>query len=132
MNSAGTVTGIGISNSGTGYVIVPEITIGSPVGSAGTVGVGTFIFNEVVIGSTSGTTARVKEYTKSTSQLEVSIVDGTFVPGESIYGTESGAIYSMKSQNIDDLVTPFADNDNIETEGDKIIDFSETNPFGMP
>jgi len=132
LNSTGTVTGIGISNSGSGYIILPEITIAGPVGSGGTVGVGTFTFNEVVIGSTSGTTARVKEYTRSTSQLEVSIVDGTFVPGESIYGTESGAIYSMKSQNVDDLITPFADNDNFQIEGNNIIDFSEVNPFGMP
>ena len=36
------------------------------------------------------------------------------------------------SQEKDDLVTPFADNDNIETKGKDIIDFSETNPFGMP
>ena len=30
----------------------------------------------------------------------------------------------MKSQ--------YADNDTIETKADSIIDFSETNPFGMP
>jgi len=38
----------------------------------------------------------------------------------------------LSVQNTDDLVTPFADNDNIEIAADSIIDFSETNPFGMP
>ena len=31
-----------------------------------------------------------------------------------------------------DVVDGFADNDTIETKGDLIVDFSETNPFGMP
>ena len=38
----------------------------------------------------------------------------------------------MRSQIVDDLVTPFADNDNIETESDKILDFTQSNPFGDP
>ena len=38
----------------------------------------------------------------------------------------------MRLQEKNDLVTPFADNDNIQTEGDSIIDFTEKNPFGMP
>ena len=37
----------------------------------------------------------------------------------------------MMTQEEDDLVTPFVDNDNIETAGKDIIDFSETNPFGI-
>jgi len=90
------------------------------------------LFNETVIGSSSGTKARVNKWTSSTKQLEISIVSGDFTSGESIYGTKSGALYVMKSQNDDDLVTPFADNDNLEREGDNIIDFSEVNPFGMP
>ena len=38
----------------------------------------------------------------------------------------------MRSQIVDDLVTPFADNDNIETEADRILDFTQSNPFGDP
>jgi len=38
----------------------------------------------------------------------------------------------VTNQNTDDLVDAFADNDTFETEGDAILDFSETNPFGMP
>ena len=47
-------------------------------------------------------------------------------------GEESGAFYVITKQNTDDLVSAFADNDIIETEADAILDFSETNPFGMP
>ena len=37
-----------------------SVTVDSPVvGIGSTVGIGTYIFNEVVIGSTSGTTVRV-------------------------------------------------------------------------
>jgi len=135
INSAGNITDIYLIHAGTGYTTgdaSTAINIESPSGIGATVGVGTFLFNEIVLGSSSGTKARVNKWTSSTKQLEISIVSGDFTSGESIYGTKSGALYAMKSQNDDDLVTPFADNDNLEREGDNIIDFSEVNPFGMP
>ena len=108
----------------------PTITIAGPVGFETGTGVGRFIFNEIVTGSTSGTT-RVKEWNSDTYKLEVSIVDGSFTNGERITGNESGPfmfsvrpVSLMKSQHID--------NDMIETKAETIIDFSETNPFGMP
>ena len=132
INSAGVVTSIYITYGGVGYTTSPNVTIDSPTGIGATIGIGTYIFNEVIVGSTSGTTARVKKYTRSSSTLEVSIVSGTFSSGETIYGTKSGALYKLRVQNKDDLVTPYADNDIIEEEADQIIDFSEINPFGMP
>lgn len=132
VSSASTVSNIYLTNSGAQYVLTPEVTIGSPVAAGSTVGLGTYIFNEIVIGNTSGTTARVNSWSSSTNQIEIKIVDGTFTPGEILYGTESGALYTVKTQDNDDLVTPFADNDNFEIEGNNIIDFSEVNPFGMP
>jgi len=132
INSAGVVTAIYISNGGIGYQDAPTITIAGPTGFGTGIGEGSFIFNEVVTGGTSGTTARVKQWTLATYELEVSIVDGDFIPGEVITGNDSGAKYVLSVQNKDDLVTPFADNDNIEARADLILDFSETNPFGMP
>jgi len=85
-----------------------------------------------VVGSTSGTTARVKKFTRSSMELEIAIVDGFFTSGELIIGQESGAAYMLRGQEEFDLVSGFADNDNIELEADGIIDFSENNPFGMP
>ena len=91
-----------------------------------------FVFNETVTGSVSGTTARVKEWNGVTNIMEISIVSGSFVPQEYITGNTSGAKYVIGSVNTDDLVTPFADNDNIEAEAKTILDFSTSNPFGMP
>ena len=66
------------------------------------------------------------------NQLEIGIVAGAFGPGEVIIGQSSGATYTIRTVNTDDLVDPFADNDVIESAADDIIDFTQTNPFGMP
>lgn len=128
VSAAGTISQIRITNSGLGYTVAPTITIGSPnVG-----GIGTFIFNEVVTGSQSGVTARVRSWNATTNVLEVSNVNGQFIAGENLVGTASSASYKLRS--IDTLVIKdgFANNDEIEAEADKIIDFSEGNPFGIP
>ncbi len=129
INSAGIVTAIFITNPGYGYTSAPTITIDAPPTNAAS---GSYIFNEIVTGSVSGTTARVKEYDAVNNTLEVSIVDGAFTFGESIVGEESGASYAIRKQQKDDINDPFADNDNIESKADDIIDFTKTNPFGMP
>jgi len=126
VSAAGSVTGIRLTNTGVGYTAPPTITIAPPP----LVGSGNYIFNEIVTGGTSGTTARVKTWNASTKALTVSIVNGAFILGESITGGESGAVYSMRNQNSDDLSDAFADNDTIETEADGILDFTERNPFG--
>ena len=64
--------------------------------------------------------------------MEVGVIDGTFIVGEVLSGSTSGAKYVIGGKNEDDLVTPYADNDTIEIAADKIIDFSSSNPFGMP
>ena len=128
INAAGIITSINIVNSGSQYVLTPTIEVSSPVSSS----TGSFVFNEIVTGQRSGTTARVKSYDAVNNILEVSIVDGTFDPGEQIIGSESGASHTMKEQDKYDTVDPFADNDNIEIQADDIIDFTKTNPFGMP
>lgn len=128
ITSAGIVTAIYITNAGLGYSVAPSITIGSPnVGSAGT-----YVFNEVITGSNSNTTARVKSWNSTTNVLEVSIVSGSFLAGETLVGSESGASRAIKIINTDDINDAFAQNDSIEAEADQIIDFNEKNPFGMP
>ena len=64
--------------------------------------------------------------------MEISIVTGNFVVGERIVGQDSGASYMISAVNKDDLVDTFAENDTFQSEGNKIIDFSSENPFGMP
>ena len=128
ISSAGIVTSIRITDAGVGYTVAPTITIGSPsVDSSGD-----FIFNETVTGSASSTTAIVNNWDSSTNVLEIKVVSGTFVVGENIVGSESGASRELRVLNTDDVVTPYADNDTFESEADSILDFSETNPFGTP
>ncbi len=129
VNSAGIITSVFITNPGLGYTSAPTITFDTPPGVTAT---GIFVFNEIITGQNSGTTARVKEWDSVNNTLEISIVDGAFGIGEQIIGNESGATYSIRLTNTNDVVDPFASNDIIETKADNVIDFTETNPFGMP
>jgi len=133
ISASGIVTAIYILDGGEGYDTTPIVTITPPISADSSVSLGgTFTFNEIVTGSISGSTARVKEWNGVTDVMEVGIIDGSFVYGEYLTGSESGAKYVVGSVNTDDLVTPYADNDTIESEADTIIDFSQSNPFGMP
>ena len=127
LSSAGIVTSIHISNAGLGYSIAPTVTIGSP----STDSTGNYLFNEIVTGSVSGTTARVRTWNSSTNVLEVSSITGTFSNGETITGGSSGSSHVLRVVDTS-LDSGFADNYNIETEADSILDFSEANPFGTP
>tara|TARA_B100000965_G_scaffold207531_1_gene173459 strand:+ start:7990 stop:10023 length:2034 start_codon:yes stop_codon:yes gene_type:complete len=129
INSGGVVTNAFVINPGSGYTTTPTVSFSAPPTSAAT---GSYVFNEIVTGSVSGTTARVKQWDAVNNSLEVSVVDGAFLRGETIVGQESGASFAIRLVDKDDKVDPFADNDTIETKADDIIDFSKTNPFGMP
>lgn len=131
INQSGIVTAAYITHAGAGYSMAPNVYFSSP-GIGTDVGIGTYIFNEIVVGSSSSTTARVKEWDIEKEILEVSIVDGNFTPGEIIVGQESGARYTLRDEEEYDLVSGFAENDIIQSEANSIIDFSQQNPFGMP
>jgi hypothetical protein len=129
VSAAGTISAIYIVNTGLGYTSTPTITIGAAVNS----GIGTFKFNEIVTGSQSGTTAVVKSWNSTTAVLQVSNRDGDFTMGERIIGSESEASYYLRNtESYYPTKDGYNDNDEIQVESDKIIDFSEVNPFGMP
>jgi hypothetical protein len=86
----------------------------------------------LIIGSSSGNTARVKSWNSTTNKLELSNITGDFSPGETLVGTASSATYQIKKVTVDNLNDPFAQNKEIQTEADYILDFSEKNPFGIP
>ena len=94
-------------------------------------GIGTYIFNEVITGSTSGTTARVRSWNVNTSVLEIASASGEFVSGETVVGEDSEASYMIRTITEFEASDGFSINDDIETEADAIIDFSEKNPFGQ-
>ena len=127
ISGVGTVANIYIVDSGEGYFDNPDVTISSPINISTS---GDFQFNEIVTGSSSGVTARVKNWDKDTKELKVSINSGKFYSGESIVGSSSSSIYVIDNYIEDNITDKYAENIDIETEADSIIDFSQTNPFG--
>jgi hypothetical protein len=128
VSSAGSITQIRITNAGLGYTQPPSITIGNPSLSS----LGSYTFNEIITGSTSGTTARVRSWSSITNILEVSKVSGEFIAGETLVGTASSASRTLRSIEVFAVKDGYSDNEDIEEEADSIIDFSDVNPFGMP
>ena len=130
INNAGIVTFFGFTNAGSGYTTsdVVNITFSEPSLTS----TGTFVFNEIITGQTSGVTARVRTWNGTTNILEVASVTGDFRLGETITGGTSGASRVLRLRDIEPDNVEFADNFTIETEADAIIDFSEQNPFGTP
>lgn len=126
LNSSGGISTIRIVNSGVGYTQPPIVTI-----SAGsTVASGNYIFGEQVIASISGSIAIVKDWDATTKQLKVSGMGTDFVIGDVVVGAASSARYTISEYQTYDLQQGYDDADNIEDEADKIIDFTELNPFG--
>ena len=133
--SSGSVSQIAITNSGIGYTENPSIV----VTGVSTTGVGTYVYNEIVTGETSGTTARVRDYRTTipvfpgevaTTNLRVAINSGKFSAGEVVVGSISTARYIVESYSTDSYDDPFDANKEIEDEADSILDFTESNPFG--
>ena len=111
------------------YSVAPTITVSDPdFGSSGN-----FIFNEIVTGSASTTTARVRVWDEDTYVLEVATVGGAgFQIGETVTGSKSGATQVIRIVDTEPDNDEYADNFQIETAADAIIDFTEQNPFGTP
>ena len=122
-----TATAIAYINN-LGYTVAPTVTISSPHMNNS----GNYIFNEEVVGSSSSVVARVKSWNETTNILEVSITSGSFINGELITGRESGAVHEFRRLSQEFTKDEFAENLTIENEADSIIDFSQSNPFGMP
>jgi hypothetical protein len=125
------VSSLRITNPGAGYTVAPTITIAPPPVLSG---IGTYIFNEEVFGSVSGTRGRVKSWDFDTKTLKVSFVDNAatkeFYPGELLVGAASSAIYSVQSYDTWDQYDKYSENIEIENAAEGIVDFSASNPFG--
>jgi hypothetical protein len=128
VSTAGTISAIHITNAGAGYTTPPTISIAAPIGTS----TGTFVFNEIVTGGTSGATARVRTWNSVTNEIEISNVEGTFSISETLTGSTSGASRVVRLIDLTNYDDGFGDNDTFETEADDILDFSEGNPFGTP
>ena len=127
------VSAILIKDAGRGYSSQPTVTISDPPIIAAQ---GNFRFNEIVRGENSRVEGRVKEWDEDNALLKVSNVSmGStvpmgFFPGERVVGQESGASWMVQVYTHDDTYDKYTENDEFETLGDNLLDFSETNPFG--
>ncbi len=128
ISAGGTITSISITNAGAGYTVAPTIAISDPSMDS----TGDYIFNEQVKGANSNATGRVRSWNSNTNVIEVASISGTFVVGEKIIGQTSLASHALRVVDEEPPDDGYADNFNIETEADKILDFTEQNPFGIP
>ena len=130
--SSNSLIQVQITNSGYGYTEPPTVTISDP----SRISTGTYEFNEIVTGSESLSSARVKEWDAPNKVLKVGMITGDFTIGENIVGF--GATFNLKStgspvsgQALEfDTSSPYDANVSIEREGINIIDFTENTPFG--
>ena len=135
ITSDGKLNSINLIKPGVGYTVAPTVSIAG----FSTVGFGTFVYNETVTGQSSGVTARVRDFRTTTSpfpgtppstDLRVSLNTGEFYTGEVIVGSISSARYVVNNYDTESYDNPYDTNEEIETEADDILDFTESNPFG--
>lgn len=101
-------------------------------------GDGIYLYNEIIVGKESGMQARVRGWNAITFELEITNLDPeenivNFKPGEIIEGEKSGARYSLKNFNSDQVGNVgYNQNDEIQDESEIIVDTSEYNQFINP
>ena len=118
---------IDITNGGSGYTSASASFTAAPAGITGA-----FTVPEIVTGATTGATANLVEWNAQEGFVKLKTPTGSFLVGELIVGSESGA--QIVLDNRDEMATAdpkYSESVTFENFGDDIIDFSETNPFGL-
>jgi Virus neck protein len=94
-------------------------------------GTGTFQFGELV--SNGNSSATVTTWNLPTFSLSLKHIQGEFVVGDLIIGANSNAQFTVANTAIlNDVNNGMSNNELIENQGENIISFTETNPFGEP
>ena len=106
----GKITGITMNNLGSGYTSAPQVFVGaSPKEAQG----------------------KVIRFDATNNELELVDIIGSFTDNDTIRGKDSNAEWTINTfSSIENENDPEAENDFFESEGDRIVDWSETNPFG--
>ena len=118
---------IDITNGGSGYTSASASFTAAPAGITGA-----FTVPELVTGASTGATANLVEWNAEEGFVKLKTPTGSFLVGELIVGSESGA--QIVLDNRDEMATAdpkYSESVTFESIGDDIIDFSETNPFGL-
>jgi len=126
------VSSIRYTNAGAGYTLAPNVTIQVP---ATGINSSNYLTGELVRGVSTGTTAYVHKWDSDINVLEITNASSNFAIGEIIVGigtTQLGSDAARRIESISDQdeFDEFADNIEIESEADTILDFTEKNPFG--
>lgn len=109
-----------------------SITLDSDTGS-GNYNIGELVYQGSNLSSATAK-AQVKDWDLGNTKLELINVYGDFAISSNVIGSDSSTVYTVSVvDNIGDYVD-FDDFENkiFETEANNFIDFTESNPFGMP
>ena len=118
---------IDITNGGSGYTSATASFTAAPAGITGA-----FTVPETVTGATTGATANLVEWNAQEGFVKLKTPTGTFLVGELIVGSESGAQIVLDNRDEQATADPkYSESVTFESIGDDIIDFSEGNPFGL-
>lgn len=100
-------------------------------GGSGSFSIGESVYQGPSLANSTGK-GIVVSWNSTTRTLRVNDTSGTFATSTNVTGDISGAVWTQASAaDYQELpTTPFADNKEFETDGDAILDFSESNPFG--
>lgn len=147
--SGGTLGALTITNPGSGYITAPSVFFYDALGnyiatSTSTVSGGrvtnvnppsvSYTYSGaptvVVEDSPINYTARVGEWRPTERVLDVAYITGNFAPNELVKGQTSGAKWRVQSYDTLNMTDAYSENREIESKGDLIIDFTESNPFG--
>lgn len=112
----------------TAYAVVSEPANG---------GLGNYLYNEIIVGKSSGMRARVRSWNAVTFELEVTNLDPeggkvNFEAGEVIQGETSGARYSYRDFEDKDTKDGYSQNQEVQEVADVIVDTEEYNQFLNP
>ena len=125
VSTSSSIAKIRFSNAGTGYTAVTPVVdieeVTNPV-------FGDFVIGESVRGVSSGTSAIVASWDAGNRILKLGNATGNFAYGESIVGAAASYTVAVVNESFEN--NDYASNEDIEFEADKIIDFTEKNPFG--
>ena len=146
------VSSLVIYKNGSGYTTTPSVTISAPQATGGVQATATAtlvsdrVVNLTITNSGSGYTSvptvsidyspeeasgKVTRFDKTNLELELIDVVGTFTDNDTLVGQTSGSEWTINTfSSIENENDPEAENDFFESEGDKILDWTENNPFG--
>ena len=118
---------IDVEAGGSGYTTATATIAAPPSGLTGT-----FKLQETVTGATTGSQAQLVEWDAEEGWIKLKNPTKEFTLGENIVGDVSGAIISLDSYNaMASTDTKYYENVTFEELADDILDFTETNPFGV-